>query len=211
MSVLDRIAFHQNRRDETPNQELAQELAAGQNADGIRVIAENLQNKNPNVASDCLKVLYEIGYRQPALIAPYLNDFLELLKSKNNRMVWGGMIAIAAIAAEKPDEVFNHMTEIQFVTDRGSTITIDNGIQTMAVVASSSEKYSTALFPYLLSHLGNCRTADVPRMAEKIAAAVKEKQRPVFMSVLQARLPELTSARAARVKKIIRSIEKQSL
>jgi hypothetical protein len=54
---------------------------------GIREIAENLCNKNKNVQSDCLKVLYEIGYINPELIAGYTGDFLKLLKSKNNRMI----------------------------------------------------------------------------------------------------------------------------
>ena len=62
MSVLSRIAFFQNRRDEVPNQELARELAASKDAAGIAEIAANLWNKNRNVSSDCLKVLYEIGY-----------------------------------------------------------------------------------------------------------------------------------------------------
>ena len=65
--MLDRIAFFQNRRDEVPNQLLAKELAETENKVGIKEIAENLQNKNQNVQSDCLKVLYEIGYLKPDL------------------------------------------------------------------------------------------------------------------------------------------------
>jgi hypothetical protein len=87
--VLERIAFFQNKRDEVPHQHLAKELAETENREGIKEIAANLQSKNPNVKSDCLKVLYEIGYLKPALIANYTSDFLALLKSKNNRMVWG--------------------------------------------------------------------------------------------------------------------------
>ena len=88
MSVLDQIAFCQNRRDEVPNQELARKLASSEDLAGIREMAENLYNKNQNIRSDCLKVLYEIGYLKPELIAGYVDDFLNLLKDKNNRMVW---------------------------------------------------------------------------------------------------------------------------
>jgi hypothetical protein len=49
MSVLDKIAFFQNRRDEVPNQQLAKQLAQTENIAGIKEIAENLQNKNQNV------------------------------------------------------------------------------------------------------------------------------------------------------------------
>ncbi len=60
MSVLQRIAHFQNRRDEVPNQELARDLAARRDLDGICEIAENLRNKNKGIQADCLKVLCEI-------------------------------------------------------------------------------------------------------------------------------------------------------
>ena len=75
MPALDKISYYQNRRDEVPNQELAKELAQARDQTGIAEIAANLVNKNKNVHSDCLKVLYEIGCLDPALIAPYMNDF----------------------------------------------------------------------------------------------------------------------------------------
>ena len=68
MSTLDRIAYFQGRRDEVPNQELARDLAAREDQAGIREIAEALWRREPNVRSDCLKVLYEIGYLKPELV-----------------------------------------------------------------------------------------------------------------------------------------------
>jgi hypothetical protein len=53
MSMLDKIAFYQNRRDEVPNQQLAKELAETENKAGIKEIADNLQHKNKNIQSDC--------------------------------------------------------------------------------------------------------------------------------------------------------------
>ena len=86
------------RRDEVPNQELARDLATKKDKAGIREIAENLWNKDKNIQADCIKVLYEIGYLEPKLIADYAEDFVKLLKSKNNRLVWGGMTALAEVA-----------------------------------------------------------------------------------------------------------------
>lgn len=80
--MLDRIAFFQNRRDEVPNQQLAKELAETENRAGIKEIAENLQNKNQNVQSNCLKVLYEIGYLKPDLIIGYTSDFSIVAKEQ---------------------------------------------------------------------------------------------------------------------------------
>ena len=87
MSILNRLASLQNRRDEVPNQELARDLATRRDETGIREIAENLWNKDKNIQADCIKVMYEIGYIEPGLIAFYAGDFIKLLKSKNNRLV----------------------------------------------------------------------------------------------------------------------------
>ncbi len=69
MPALQRIAHFQGRRDEAPNQELARELASARDRDGICEIAENLRNKNKDIQADCIKVLYEVGYIDPGLIA----------------------------------------------------------------------------------------------------------------------------------------------
>ena len=82
MSALDQIAHAQGRRDEVPNQELARKLASRRDREGVREIAQNLWSKDKNIQADCIKVLYEVGYLDPALIAPYVDDFLKLIKCK---------------------------------------------------------------------------------------------------------------------------------
>ena len=84
----------------------------------------NLQNKDQNVQSDCLKVLYEIGYLKPDLIADCTEDFLTLLKSKNNRKVWGSMIALATVADKKPREIYAKLDDVTAAMDKGTLITL---------------------------------------------------------------------------------------
>ena len=208
MSVLNKIAHFQNRRDEAPNQELAKELAAKKNRKGIREIAENLWNENPNVQSDCLKVLYEIGYLSPELIADYAGDFLKLLKSRNNRLVWGSMIALSTIAAVNADEIYEHHAEIRKVMDKGSVITVDNGVKTLALVAAGNETRRKKIFPYLLRHLETCRPKDVPQHAEKIVVAVNAKNKGEFIKVLEKRMADMTGSQVARVKRVIKEAER---
>jgi hypothetical protein len=104
--ALRKIAYYQNRRDEVPNQELAKVLAETRDSVGIQEVAVHLWDKNKNIQSDCLKVLYEIGYLAPDLIAGYAGDFLKLLKDRNNRLVWGAMIGLATVADLRADEVW---------------------------------------------------------------------------------------------------------
>src|SRR5512143_2171247 len=113
MTVLKRMAHFQGRRDEAPNQQLARDLAARKDRAAIRELAANLANSDKAVQADCIKVLYEIGYIDPSLIADHAEEFLQLLASTNNRLVWGGMIALGAIASLRADFIFLHRAEIQ--------------------------------------------------------------------------------------------------
>jgi hypothetical protein len=207
MSALERIAHFRNRRDEVPNQELARDLAAKKDRAGIRDIAENLWNKDKGIQADCVKVLYEVGYLTPELVAPYAGQFLKLLNSKNNRLVWGGMTALATVAELKADVVFAHLEEIKHAMQAGSVITVDNGVLALARAASRSDKFGKAIFPYLLNHLKTCRPKDVPQHSEKILVAANASNRSEFVAALKKRQDELSGGGLARVKKVIRQAE----
>ena len=206
MSALNQIAHFQNRRDEVPNQILARDLASRKDRAGIREIAVNLWNKDKGIQADCIKVLYEVGYLQPALIAEYVEDFVKLLKSKNNRLVWGAMIALGAVADIKADVIFAHLAEIQKAMNSGSVITVDNGVQTLALAASKGGKYNKAIFPYLLDHLKTCRPKDVAQHSEKtLPAVVDASNKKQFIAVLEKRMEDLSGSGLARVKKVIKA------
>jgi len=207
MSNLDKIAFFQNRRDEIPNQLLAKELAETKNRDGIREIAENLENKNKNVRSDCLKVLYEIGYLDPGLIADYGNDFLKLLKSKDNRMVWGAMIGLGTIADLRPGEIWDQIDDILRTTENGTVITMLWGMRALAKVAATDEKYKEKIFPFLLKQIRACIPRDVPTHAESILCAVDKQNKAELLSILEARQAELTPAQLTRFKRVLKQID----
>jgi len=207
MSVLGKIAHFQDRRDEVPNQEVARELAQTRSLADIREIAENLWNKEPNIQSDCLKVLYELGYLVPELIADYLDDFLKLLKHRNNRMVWGGMIALSTIAGLQADRIFPHVDEIQKTMEAGSVITNDAGIKALTEVAARKDEYRARIVPYLLERLSNSRPVDAPRYAEIILAAIGTADKAEFVKILEKRMEAASGSRLARLKKAIKAAQ----
>jgi hypothetical protein len=209
ISVLPRLAHFQNRRDEVPNQELARDLAAKKDKAGIREIAEHLWDKNANVAADCIKVLYEVGYIEPRLIANYADDFARLLKNRNNRLVWGGMTALAEVARANPEGVFRHLAEIKAALTTGSVITVDNAVKALALTASAKAEYNKAIFPILLKHLQTCRPKDVAQHSEKTLPAVTAANKSKFVAVLENRIEDLSGSALARVKKVIKTANSQ--
>ncbi len=207
MTTLQRISHFQGRRDEVPNQKLARDLALRKDRAGIREIAANLANADKAVQADCIKVLYEVGYIDPSLIAEYAEDFLSLLDSSNNRLVWGGMIALGTIAGLKSDFIFAHRAEIQNAMGDGSVITVDNGVLALSRAASRNEKCSRAVFPYLLEHLRKCREKDLPQHAEKILAAVNASNRSQFAAVITKRMKTISGTPLKRLNKVLKEAE----
>ena len=204
MTVIDQLACSIGRRDEVPNRELARQLAETENQQGIAEIADNLWNKDGAIQADCIKVLYEIGYLKPELIAPYAADYLKLLNNRNNRLVWGGMIAIATISKVAAETLYPHIESIKKAVDSGSVITRDAGIWALSDIAAANAAYSAAIFPYLLNHLSTCRPKDVPQHAERVVVAVGAEQKDDFLQVIEKRMKDLSPSQQKRIKKVIK-------
>ena len=138
MSALDKLASRQGIKGDVPNQELARQLASDQDRQGIKEIVQGLCSANKAVQSDCIKVLYEIGYLEPELIADYTGDFIRLLNSRNNRLVWGAMIALWTVARIQAADLFKAREQIKSAIDQGSVITMDAGIKALAETAADA-------------------------------------------------------------------------
>jgi len=205
MSVLSKLASAYDRKDEEPNKDLGKELVENRDIEGIREIAENLWNKDRQVQTDCLSVLEQVGLLEPELIEDYVADFLEIIFSKDNRLVWAAMINLALIADRKPQEIFERYENIVKVIEKGSVITQDNGIKTLAKVASTSAKYSEAIMPYLMEQLRSCRLKSVPQYAESIRIAVNVDNQDQYLSILNDRFEMMSAAQQRRVKKLVKT------
>ena len=114
------------------------------------------------------------------------------------------MIALGTVAGLKADVIFSHLAEIQKTMNEGSVITMDNGVQTLALAASRDERYNQAIFPYLLDHLKTCRPKDVAQHSEKTLPAVNGTNKPRFIAVLEKRTIDLSGPALARVNKVIK-------
>jgi len=206
VAVLGRIAFYQNRRDEVPNQELAIDLAARGDKSGIAEIAANLTNRNQNIRSDCLKVLYEVGYQKPELIADYADDFLALLDDRNNRMVWGAMIALGTIADLNPKPIRKEIDRVFKAIDSGSLITLVWGIRTVAKAAAKSPSRIRSTMPKLLRYLKTCNARDVPTHLESMLPVLSRANWSRAEEVVQSRKKEMTTSHLTRLKKVMKQI-----
>lgn len=206
MSVLNRLASSLGKRDEKPNQELAASLVKSKDKKAIKELVEHLSDKDKNIQSDCIKVLYEIGEQKPELIADYDKVFLDLLDSKNNRLVWGAMTALDGIAAINPGSIYKKLPKILDVAEAGSVITKDHGVGIL-IKLSVNKKYTPKTIPLLIDILKTCATNQLPMYAENAMPIIADNYKKDFIKVLTGRLDDIEKeTKRKRVEKVIKKI-----
>ncbi len=209
MDWINKIAFHLNIRSEVPNQELAKELAETNNIEGIKEITEYLYDKNKSISSDCIKVLYEIGYIKPELITDYTDIFLQLLESKINRMIWGGMIALSTVAHLKADVIFKSIDFVLETIKKGSLITEVSGIKTLVGVSVKGKKYKEKLLPILFDYLEKCRPIDFATRVETILPVIADSdEQEVIENIIGIKNSDLSDAQKKKLQTVINKYNK---
>lgn len=201
MAYLDLIASAVGHNDETPNTELAEQLANIKNKDAIKEIVGGL-SMDKAVANDCIKVLYEVGEREPHLIAPYVDEFIKLISSKNNRLVWGGMTALAQIAPYNSTAIYENLDKVYSAYDKGSVITRDQSISVFAELCKAHQSYAIKIQPILINHLAICRAKEIPQHVERMSICFTAANVNEYRAIVQSRFGELTKAQQARVNKV---------
>lgn len=208
MSIINQLATSLNRRDEVPNQELAEKIIKKGDTTSIKELIHNLSNKDKNIQHDCIKVLYEIGERNPKLIANYDKIFIDLLDSKNNRMVWGAMCALDCVASINPKAIYANLVKILNAADKGSVITKDHGIKILVKLAAIKQ-YADDAITLLLEQLKSAPTNQFPSYAESTASILTKNFKADFIKILQLRLKEIEQeSKRKRIEKILKKLHK---
>jgi len=208
MSILNKLATSQNRNDELPNIELAIDIANNEDKAAVKELAAlALSGKNRDIQNDSIKVLYEVGERNPSLISPYSNTFAGLLSSKNNRLQWGAMAALNAIASIEPGLIYSLLPELEAVVAKGSVITRDNYVYILIGFAGINN-YRNKATALLKEQLTSCPVNQLPMYAEKSLPIITSSEKNSFIQILQSRWNEFEKAsKQARVEKVIRKLQ----
>jgi hypothetical protein len=207
MSVLDKLATALGRRDEVPNQELAQSIVSKRDAVAVKELIDNLNNKDKGIQNDCIKTLYEIGAANPDLIAKYYKEFGQLLESKNNRLVWGAMTALDTIALKEPKSVHGMLSKILRTADTsGSVIARDHAVGILAKLATL-KPYRRDSVALLMEQLMSCPNNQFPMYVEMCAPVIDADSRERFRNVIEKRAGDLDKeSQKKRVAKVLKKV-----
>lgn len=206
MSVLDQISSAQGLSDNSANIRLAEHLAASADraatAKAIEELVAHLQDADRRRSGDCIKVLYEVGRLKPRLIGEHHAALLALLESRHQRMIWGGMQALASIAEECPQELVAALDRIIPAMNGGSVIASDAGVELLARLCAL-DLHRDAVEPLLFEHLWQCPIKQLPQYLEKAERCLRPDSLEAYLAVLDTRLPECTrESQAKRLQKI---------
>ncbi|WP_135553037.1 hypothetical protein [Paenibacillus cymbidii] len=203
MSIEDQLASSLGERGEEPNIALAERIAASGDAAAVAELIGLLRGRTKPAQSDSIKVLYEIGERAPHMIAGEAETFLALLAGSNNRLVWGAMTALAAIARVRPEAVAPALDTIADAARDGSVITRDQAVRIFAALSADADDRYPAAWRQLLVQLRSCPPNQLPMYAELALPAVRAERAAAFAAALAARLDDVAGAKRRRVEKVL--------
>jgi hypothetical protein len=86
MKTIDRLSSSTGRRSKEINKTFAKEITDKNDYTTIAELIDLLSDKDKNIQSDAIEVLYETGYIKPELISNHYETFSGLLGGKNNRL-----------------------------------------------------------------------------------------------------------------------------
>ena len=206
-SIVDQLAYSLGRRDEIPNVELAEKISREKDKESVFELVACLQHTSAAIRNDAIKVLYEIGERNPDLIIEYHTAFMKALSHKDNRMKWGAMSALSSISKSKPELLAPELTLIVKAMDEGSVITRDHGIYILTNIGRI-KKYHDDCMELLLEQIDKAPVNQVPMYAEKTAEIISKPYLRRFENILRSRkdVMEIPS-KQKRLEKLLKSMK----
>jgi hypothetical protein len=207
MSVLGRLAGALGRRDEAPNVALAQELAASGDRAGIALLADALANGPRPVRGDAIKALYELGALRPDLLRPHAGALIAALDSFDNRLVWGAMTGLDALAAAYPALIAAHLPAILAAAECGSVIAKDKAVSMLATLASLPGAAGPEAWRQLLLILRDAPVNQAAMYAEAALRAAPMREPEALAEAVRTRLAGIAApAKRARLEKVLRKL-----
>jgi hypothetical protein len=135
-----------------------------------------------------------------------VEDFLALMKSKNNRLVWGGMIALSTIAELKTEDICANLDTVKQAIDKGTLITVVWGVKAVAKIAASNKSCKPDVVPILLSQLKKCIPRDVATHFVNSLPSIDDGNKAMFLRIVEDRKKELTTSQLDRLKKAMKNL-----
>lgn len=203
-SILSRFSSSQGRRDQGPNRILATEIAGSRDRKLLRDIIEILKSKPKKaIENDAILTLASLSELAPDMLEEYTSLLLGYLDSKNNRAVWGSMIALSNVTPFVPKRIMEHVPAILSAMDEGTVVTRDHGF-VILLHLYQHKAYREIIFALIFEQVANAPDNQLGQYTEKFIEEATGEHLTLIVRVLEARLRDLEKpAHQKRISKIL--------
>ena len=114
------------------------------------------------------------------------------------------MIALAPTVDLRHKEIFASLKEIIKTVNKGSVITIDNGVEILAKL-NKHDKYFNITDPLLIEQLWKCPIKQLPMYIEKSLVSINKQNKEIYQSIIEKR--KLECKNDSQVKRLDKSLK----
>lgn len=190
-NIIDRFSSSLDRRDQGPNEVIAQEIVDLEGGGMLEEVVEVIHSKaSARIKNDAVMVLMAVSRIKSEILVKHADLFINLLDSKINRQVWGSMIALSNMASLVKEKITPYLAKILQAMDEGTVVTRDHGFSILTELYK--EDQSGDLLALINEQLLNAPSNQVGQYTEKFMEVVRKEDIPTFVEALEVRGQELT-------------------
>ncbi len=152
MRITDQLSSQCGDKTEASNKRVAEQCL--KNPSLLHEIVSALDDKDVKLVGDCAEVMTKVAETHPELVAPHADKLIPLFKSKNTRVRWESMHAIAFITHLVPEIVYTILPDLEDILHKDKSVIVrDYATETIVRYAGTSKDAAKNAYPYLLEIL----------------------------------------------------------
>lgn len=192
MPVREYLSYTQGRKDQQPNKRLAQAIVEADDQEKIQELVALFDSRpHIEIQKDCALTLAWIAESKPSLVSPYLDHFLAKLNDPINRVIWGSMMSLTALAPFEQEKIYHALPTILDAMDAGTVVTRDHGYRIL-VTLYQNQAYQEDMLVLILSQLSKAPSNQLGQYAERLMAVMAASHKDQVIQTLESRFEDLT-------------------
>jgi len=206
MSLKDKLSYSVGRKDQEPNRSQAVEIIESNDHEKIKELIQIFDSKpHVEIQKDCSLTLAWIAESKPEMISPYVDYFLDKLSDPINRVIWGSMMSLTAIASFEQDKLYDNLPRILDAMDSGTVVTRDHGYRIL-ITLYLNKTYQEDIYLLILEQLSKAPSNQLGQYAERLIEVLDLKHKPTLVTILEARFEDVDNPH--HIKRLEKNLKK---
>lgn len=151
-NILSQLSTQKGERSGESNKSVSEQCIL--QPELLNKINNGLKEKDRKLVADCAEVMTMVAEKNPKLVVPYVDNLIELITHKDNRVRWEATHAIALITEFAPEKIQYIIPEIEKIIENDRSVIVrDYCSQIFEAYAGINKDRALEVFPKLKSIL----------------------------------------------------------